>query len=145
MNAPSDRALLRWWDAKATELRAAGILTLTCADCGRVDLPAYVQPQHPAYCDGRTDVARCGDCLTARNVRARAHRRAERAQLPKDCERCGRRRHTWTFAGHRLCGRCKTAVAREHGAAMGKAGSLAIFATGLLVDMTTWAVRPEEA
>jgi hypothetical protein len=57
VSAPTDRALLKWWDVKAAELRAADVLALTCADCGKVDSPAYVQPQHPYYADGRDDIA----------------------------------------------------------------------------------------
>ena len=86
-------------------------------------------------------VRACWRCGNAAGDAYRRQRKAELAARPKDCQRCARRPHTWTYAGFRLCGRCKTAAAREHGQAMNHAGSLAIFATGLLVDTSTWAFR----
>jgi len=83
----------------------------------------------------------CWQCGNAAIYTGRVLRRLELAALPKDCDRCGERPHTFTVAGFKLCGRCKTAAMREHSAAMARAGSLAIFATSLLVDTSTWAGR----
>lgn len=132
--APTDRELLRWWDAQPKGER-------TCADCGRVDSDAYVQPQHPYYAEGRTDVARCGDCINKRNLAHRTARKTDLAQRPKDCARCATRPHTFTYGGFRLCGRCLTLTKREHAKAVAHAGAFAIFAEGLLIDTSAWACR----
>lgn len=137
MNAPSDRALLRWWDEQARRFGPGA--TLTCADCGRIDSYHYVQPQHPFFADGREDVARCGECLGKIQAQRRSERRAQLAARAKDCVRCAVRPHTFIYGGWRLCGRCKTATMREHHAAQATAGALAIFATAPLVDTRGWA------
>ena len=142
MNAPSERALIAWWTAKGKTF-APGTL-LACSDCGKVDSPAYVQPQHPFYAGGRDDIARCGDCIDARNRLARAARKAALAGRPKDCDRCQVHPHTYIYGGYRLCGRCKTATTREHTEALATAGALGIFATSLLVDTSTWACGRRE-
>lgn len=141
ITAPTERALLKWWNAKAAELEATSVRTLTCADCGRVDATHYVQPQHPYYADGRDDIARCGDCIDRRNNETRAARRDQLAQRPNDCQRCAARPHTYTYGQYRLCGRCLTRTRREHAAALSSAGTLAIFATGLLVNTSGWKAR----
>lgn len=81
----------------------------------------------------------CSACWNASVTARRAERKAQLAARPKDCQRCGRRPHTWTFGPYRLCGRCKTLTAREHSAQSAQHGVLAIFATAPLVDTATWA------
>lgn len=53
--------------------------------------------------------------------------------------RCGQKPHTYIVGNAKLCGRCKTATEKEHNANLAKAGTLAIFAPGLLVNTDTWA------
>ena len=99
---------------------------------------------HPT---GRADV-RVGPgqyvdvCSTCWNRSVAAYRQERKAQLaarPRDCARCGVRPHRWRVAGYRLCGRCKTVTMREHHQETARHGPLAIFATGLMVDTSTWA------
>ena len=80
----------------------------------------------------------CCACWNTYVYRRRAIRKAELAQRPADCQRCGRRPHTYLLAGLSLCGRCKTLTLTEHHQALAKAGHLAIFAQGLLVDTSQW-------
>ena len=87
------------------------------------------------------DIPVCWRCANAAHAAWRAERKAQLAARPKDCARCGARPHTYFYGGHKLCGRCLTATKREHGRAMGNAGTLAIFATGLLVDTSAWAAN----
>ena len=135
----TNRALLSWYERKVAEYGPDAILT--CADCGRQDRHHYVQPQHPSFAEGREDVALCGACIGARNVRYRAERKALLAARPKDCDRCGARPHTWRVAGWKLCGPCKTATMREHAAAASRVGWLAMTATEPMVDTRGWAAR----
>ena len=86
-------------------------------------------------------IAVCAPCWNTSVFARRAERKAQLAARPKDCARCGARPHTWTYGGFKLCGRCKTATAQEHGRALAKAGALAIFATAPLVDTSSWAAR----
>ena len=131
---PTNRQLLAWWDAQPKGPR-------TCTDCGRVDSSSYVQPQHPYWSGGVEGIALCGNCIGRRSDKRRADRKAQLAQRPKDCARCGARPHRWIYGSFRLCGRCLTATKREHSRAMAAAGTLGIFATGLLVDTRGWAGR----
>lgn len=80
----------------------------------------------------------CCACIDAHNTAWRAARKAQLAARPKDCDRCGARPHTYTYAQYRLCGRCLTATKREHFKACAKARALAIFATEPLVDTKNW-------
>jgi len=104
--------------------------------------------QHPGPRDSYYGVQATGETLRAcwrcgndAQAAYRAQRKAELAARPKDCARCGARPHTWTYGGYKLCGRCKTLTAREHSRAMAQAGTLAIFATGLLTDTKGWAIN----
>lgn len=81
----------------------------------------------------------CVDCWNAHVYARREARKAQLAERPNDCMRCGQKPHTWTLAGAKLCGRCKTAVKQEHTRNLAKAGTLGIFAQGLLVNTDTWA------
>ena len=76
---------------------------------------------------GRT-IKVCVDCWNRHAYARRAARKEQLAARPKDCARCAARPHTWTYAGHRLCGRCKTKTAREQAASTAKLGDLAILA-----------------
>jgi hypothetical protein len=82
----------------------------------------------------------CTACWNASVTARRAARKAQLAERPKDCERCGRRPHTWTYGPYRLCGRCKTATAGEHHRAAAPHGILGMLAVEPLVDTAAWAV-----
>ncbi len=87
----------------------------------------------------------CCDCWNRHVHARRAARRQElaewRATLPR-CERCGKKPANWTVGRWHLCGHCKEEVKREHYRNLAHAGALAIFATGLCVDTSTWANLP---
>ena len=84
----------------------------------------------------------CGRCGHAAGKVRRRLRKLQLAARPRDCARCGRKPSTWTLAGWKLCGRCKTATAREHARAMAEAGALAIFATACSSTPAWAAARP---
>lgn len=88
-----------------------------------------------------TTVYACHNCGNAAIMAHRAARKLELAARPKDCQRCGRKPHTWNYGGYRLCGTCKKLTAREHFTQAAKHGALAIFATSPLVDTSSWAGR----
>ena len=94
---PTDRALSAWWTAQPDGPH-------TCADCGRQDSKAYVQPQHPYYAGGVEGTALCPDCIALRNERSREARRAQLAAAAR-CEvpRCGRRA-AYSHNGVGICG-----------------------------------------
>lgn len=71
----------------------------------------------------------CTDCWNRHVYARRAARKEHLAKRPKDCARCAKRTHTFIYAGHRLCGRCKTQTAREQAAGMAKLGDLTILAS----------------
>lgn len=98
--------------------------------------------QHPGPRDAWLgDLRACWRCGNAAIFSGRVLRRLALHARPSDCARCAARPHTFTVAGFKLCGRCKTATMKEHAAAMAQAGALAIFATSLLADTSTWAGR----
>ena len=93
---------------------------------------------------GREQLYACLACANAAGQAWREDRKAQLAARPRDCDRCGLRPHTWTVAGYRLCGRCKTTTMREHHRESAKHGLLAIFATEPLVDTRQWAARARQ-
>ena len=97
--APTSKQVLAFW---ATVPEGE----YTCADCGRTDSKAYIQPQHPFFAEGRTDVARCADCISRRNDAARARRKVQLDSMPR-CEipMC-KRRGLWKVGPQQvlLCG-----------------------------------------
>lgn len=80
----------------------------------------------------------CCDCWNAHVYARRVARKAQLAERENDCDRCARKPHTYTYGGHRLCGHCLTATKKEHYGNTAKAGTLAIFATHLLVNTADW-------
>lgn len=113
--APTNRELIAWWDAQ-------GKGPFTCADCGRVDNGAYVQPQHPFYAEGVSGIARCGECISVRNRAAREKRKADlRAMARCEVPGCRRRGTNRVMAAGNplICGphlkRANAAVARAAG------------------------------
>jgi hypothetical protein len=101
----------------------------------------HISPQHPSWTGGKEGMAYCTDCHNRRYYERRAARKAQLAARPKDCVRCGKRPHTWTLAGWKLCGPCKTATLREHHVAASGAGFLGLLATSPMVDTSGWAGR----
>jgi hypothetical protein len=89
--------------------------------------------------DGAGTILTCCACWNRSVAARRQARKAQLACRPNDCDRCGKRPHTYTYAQYRLCGRCLAATRREHNQAMARAGSLAIFDIGLMMDTKTWA------
>lgn len=91
--------------------------------------------------DGRR-LSVCCECwnshVTARKAARKQELAAHNAILPR-CQKCGVRPAKWTVARFHLCGACKTAAMKEHNRNLAKAGAFAIFATGLMVDLRTWA------
>ena len=83
----------------------------------------------------------CMACWNAHVAARRAARKAQLAERPNDCDRCGQKPSRWTYGRYALCGRCKTATEREHYKALANAGALGIFATSLLVNTDTWALH----
>jgi hypothetical protein len=83
----------------------------------------------------------CNTCCNAAKMAHKAARKAELANRPKDCYRCGLKPHTFLVAGWKLCGTCKKLTMMEHNKSASKAGVLALFATAPMVDTTTWAAR----
>jgi hypothetical protein len=103
---PSNKAILDWFMSQPDG-------TYTCADCGVTGPKGLVQPQHPAFVGGRTDVALCPQCIAARNKRALD-------QMPR-CEVTGcAHRATWTVAGVYLCGWHKRKAEKGFHRAMSK-------------------------
>lgn len=107
MNAPTDKALTRWWDEQPEG-------NYTCSGCGRTDDKTYVQPQHPFYANGREDTALCGDCLNDANAALRAARKAELDAMPRcEIEGC-QRRGAQRLVAVLLCGRHAKRVQEAH-------------------------------
>ncbi len=129
MKPPTNNQLLAWWAAQPRGQR-------TCADCGRTGDSAYVQPQHPFFADGRDDVARCADCISARNAKITADHKAKLAAMPR-CELEGCTRRGTFHVGHArvlLCGWHKRAVTQAHERNIAAAGALALFLPGPHID-----------
>lgn len=120
MNAPTHAAMRTFW---ATNPEGG----YTCSDCGRVDSKAYVQPQHPFYADWQAGIARCCDCISARNRNAKAARKAALDAEPR-CEvaRC-RRRGAWKLGGVLLCGGHTKRAKAGHAKVAASMGGLALF------------------
>ena len=55
-----------------------------------MDSMSYVQPQHPFWSGGRSDLSLCMECISNRNEVARTERKAELAAAPR-CALCKRR------------------------------------------------------
>ena len=68
--APSSKELGRWFNAQSKG-------DYTCTDCGKVGEKTYVQPVHPFFEGGRTDVARCADCTNRHNAEIRARNKQQ--------------------------------------------------------------------
>lgn len=85
----------------------------------------------------------CWQCGNAAIGAHRAMRKAQLAARPKDCARCGRKPHTYTWGGYRLCGACLRVTRAEHQANAAKAGVFALFATGAMISTAGWACRVE--
>ena len=114
-------------------------IALACQHPLNPDYPSRVPDEAGRYHDV------CLDCGNAARLAYRYARKAELAARPKDCHRCGARPHTFILAGFQLCGRCKTATRREHHRAQAAAGPLGLFATGLLVNTSSWAIRRSQS
>lgn len=120
MKPPSPRALSVWYAEQPPG-------PYTCHDCGTTGPRHTVQPQHPFYMEGREGLALCPDCITARNVAARAERKRQLDAEPR-CEIPGcTRRGAWKMRGVLLCGACKARVQRSHLEEMAGAGCLGLF------------------
>jgi hypothetical protein len=91
------------------------------------------------HCDGEGQA--CCACWNRGVSARRAAREAQLACRPNDCERCGKKPHTYTYGPYRLCGRCRIATEREHYQSIVRGGALAIFATGVMVNTENWATR----
>lgn len=90
----------------------------------------------------------CVDCYNAHVYARRAARKVELAAIRADkppCQRCGLKPVTWTYGPYKLCGRCKTATAREHSQKAASAGFIGLLAHGgPMVDTSQWAARKQE-
>lgn len=90
----------------------------------------------------------CVECWNKHVAQRRAARKqqlAEHNAAQPQCDRCGRQPVRWHYGEWGLCGRCKTAVEREHHrnlARTGNAAFAAMVAGGrLAVNTTGWAVN----
>ena len=80
----------------------------------------------------------CCACWNRGYYARRAARKAQLACRANDCQRCAQKPVTKLYGGFRLCGRCFTAVKREHN--QNAAGcSMPWLITRLLVDTKEWA------
>lgn len=86
----------------------------------------------------------CWQCGNAAIGAHRAMRKAQLAARPKDCARCGKRPHTYTWGGYRLCGGCLRVTRAEHQTNAARAGVMALFATGAMISTTDWAMARKE-
>src|ERR1035437_6246787 len=67
-----------------------------------------------ASCQHRDDEGQACCACWNRGVSARRpSRKAQLACRPNDCERCGKKPHTYTYGPYRLCGRCLKGTERE--------------------------------
>jgi hypothetical protein len=142
MTAPTNKALLRWWDEIAQMYPGA---VFTCHHCGRKDSGAYVQPQHPFFArnvpgvtieDGIAFVAGevaalCGDGVAEANRRAAVARKVELAALPRcEVDGCKMRGSVRVARVALLCGRHYKRVRAEHNRTMAGAGGMGLFLPG---------------